>query len=138
MRSPSTKASGIALFAILLVVGIGGVGAEYVHERNQMWTHAAAVTGGDPARGEALFIDYGCGGCHALRNVRKATGTVGPPLDGIALRTMVAGKLANNPVNVQRWIRDPQKISPGTAMPDLHVGAEDARDINAFLYTRAK
>jgi cytochrome c2 len=138
MRSPSAKATGIALFAILLVLGIGGVAAEYVHERNQMWIHAAAITGGNPARGEALFIEYGCGGCHALRNVRKATGTVGPSLDGIALRTFVAGKLANNPENLQNWIRDPQKISPGTAMPDLRVGAGDARDINAFLYTRAK
>lgn len=25
-----------------------------------------------------------------------------------------------------------------TAMPDLNVGEEDARDITAFLYTRAK
>jgi hypothetical protein len=31
------------------------------------------------------------------------------------------------------------RCSPaGTAMPDLSVGAGDARDITAFLYTRAK
>jgi hypothetical protein len=29
-------------------------------------------------------------------------------------------------------------VSPGTAMPDLNVGETDARDITAFLYTRAK
>lgn len=29
-------------------------------------------------------------------------------------------------------------VSPGTAMPDLRVGEGDARDITAFLYTRAK
>jgi cytochrome c1 len=39
---------------------------------------------------------------------------------------------------MQRWIRDPQHVAPGTAMPDLDVGARDARDIAAFLYTRAK
>jgi cytochrome c1 len=39
---------------------------------------------------------------------------------------------------MQQWIRDPQHVSPGTAMPDLHVGEQDARDITAFLYTRAK
>jgi len=33
---------------------------------------------------------------------------------------------------------DPQQVSPGTAMPNLNVGAGDARDITAFLYTRAK
>ena len=100
--------------------------------------HAAAETGGDPARGEALFIQYGCGSCHALKNVRTATGMVGPPLDGIALRVIIAGHLSNTPQNMQTWIRNPQQVSPGTAMPDLNVGAEDARDITAFLYTRAK
>ena len=38
----------------------------------------------------------------------------------------------------QKWIRDPQQVSPGTAMPDLSVGEGDARDITAFLYSRAK
>jgi cytochrome c1 len=63
---------------------------------------------------------------------------VGPPLDGIALRVIIAGHLSNTPHNMQTWIRDPQQVSPGTAMPDLNVGAQDARDITAFLYTRAK
>jgi cytochrome c1 len=39
---------------------------------------------------------------------------------------------------MEKWIRDPQQVAPGTAMPDLNVGAQDARDITAFLYTRAK
>jgi cytochrome c1 len=39
---------------------------------------------------------------------------------------------------MQQWIRNPQHVSPGTAMPDLNVGERDARDITAFLYTRAK
>jgi cytochrome c1 len=49
---------------------------------------------------------------------------------------MIAGRLGNSPDNLQRWIRDPQAVSPGTAMPDLNVGERDARDITAFLYTR--
>jgi cytochrome c1 len=63
---------------------------------------------------------------------------VGPPLDGIALRAIIAGRLSNPPANMEKWIRDPQHVSPGTAMPDLNVGEDDARDITAFLYTRAK
>ena len=62
-----------------------GVIVEYAHERTQLRMHAAATTGGDPRRGEAMFIQYGCGSCHALEDVRTATGMVGPPLDGIAL-----------------------------------------------------
>jgi cytochrome c2 len=100
--------------------------------------HAATITHGDPERGEAMFIQYGCGSCHAMKNVRTAVGAVGPPLDGIGTRVIIAGHLANTPANMEQWIRDPQHVSPGTAMPDLHVGEEDARDITAFLYARAK
>jgi cytochrome c len=119
------------------VLLIGGI-FEYAQERTQLRIHAAAETGGDPRRGEAMFIQYGCGSCHALKGVRTAVGSVGPPLDGIAVRVIVAGHLANSPENMQKWIRDPQQVSPGTAMPDLNVGETDARDISAFLYTRAK
>jgi cytochrome c1 len=51
---------------------------------------------------------------------------------------IIAGKLANNPPNMEQWVRDPQHVSTGTAMPDLGVGERDARDITAFLYTRAE
>ena len=138
MRSLSTKLSLAILAAVILVIALIGVIWEYAHERSQMREHAVAVTGGDPVRGEAMFIQYGCGSCHALRNVRTATGAVGPPLDGIATRVIVAGHLANTPQNMQRWIRDPQHVSPGTAMPDLNVSGRDAQDITAFLYTREK
>jgi cytochrome c2 len=124
--------------AVLLIAALIGTIVEYAHERTQLRMHAAAATGGDPRRGEAMFIQYGCGSCHAVKNVRTATGMVGPPLDGVALRVIIGGHLSNTPDNMQHWIRDPQQVSPGTAMPDLNVGAKDARDITAFLYTRAK
>lgn len=107
-----------------------------IDDRKEARAHAAATTGGDPSRGEAMFIQYGCGSCHRVAHVRKATGMVGPPLDGIAVRAMIAGKLDNKPDNLEQWIRDPQTVSPGTAMPDLNVGQRDAQDISAFLYTR--
>ena len=138
MRSPSTKLVLAILAAVVVVVGLVGIINEYAIERSQMRVHAAAATGGDPRRGEAVFIQYGCGSCHALKNVRTAVGSVGPPLDGIALRVIIGGHLNNTPDNMQKWIRDPQEVAPGTAMPDLNVGAQDARDITAFLYTRAK
>ena len=88
------------------------------------------------SRGEALFIQYGCGSCHALKNVRSATGSVGPPLDGIALRVIIGGHLANTPDNMQRWIRDPQHVAPGTAMPDLNVGGDAPRHHRVPLHAR--
>jgi cytochrome c2 len=125
-------AGGVALAVIAAVI------ADAADDRSDMREHAAALTGGDPDRGEAMFIKYGCGSCHGLKHVRMATGAVGPPLDGIAVRAVLAGKLDNTPGNLQSWVRDPQQVSPGTAMPDLDVGGRDARDISAFLYTRAE
>jgi cytochrome c len=138
VRSPSTNLAFTALAGVLLVVVLIGFIYEYTEQRTSMRSHAEAETGGDPRRGEAMFIQYGCGSCHALTDVRTATGMVGPPLDGVALRVIIGGHLANTPENMQRWIRDPQHVSPGTAMPDLNVGPEDTRDITAFLYTRGK
>jgi cytochrome c2 len=138
VRSLSSKSFFATLAGLILIGVLIGIAFEYIHQRTRLREHAAAEVGGDPSRGEALFIQYGCGSCHSLSDVRTATGMVGPPLDGIALRMIIAGHLANNPSNMERWIRDPQHVSPGTAMPDLGVGETDARDITAFLYTRAK
>lgn len=138
LRSVSAKAVFATLAGLVLVVLFVGAIMEYAEQRTRLRYHAAAETGGDPRRGEAMFIQYGCGSCHHLTGVRNATGMVGPPLDTVALRVIIGGHLANNPTNMEKWIRDPQQVAPGTAMPDLNVGADDARDITAFLYTRAK
>jgi cytochrome c2 len=138
MLTRSAKRTIAAVIVLAAAAVVGGVTADAIDERTDLRTHAAAATGGDPRRGEAMFIQYGCGGCHSAKHVRKATGMVGPPMDGVALRVILAGRLENTPGNMQRWIRDPQTVSPGTAMPDLNVGEQDARDITAFLYTRAE
>jgi cytochrome c len=138
MRFPSTGRSVALIAGVLSAAVLAGIVLNVLDDRADLRAHAAATTGGDPARGEAMFIQYGCGSCHKLRNVRQAAGTVGPPLDGIALRAIIGGKLNNDPASMQRWIRDPHDVTPGTAMPDLRVGERDARDITAFLYTRGE
>lgn len=104
----SPKAGAALLGGIVAVAVIGGIVADTIDERSDIRAAAADATGGDPLRGEAMFIQYGCGSCHGLKHVRKASGAVGPPLDGIAIRAVIAGKLSNNPANMERWIRDPQ------------------------------
>ncbi len=96
---------------------------------------AARMTGGDPGRGKLAIREYGCAACHTIPGIEGAAGSLGPPLDRIASRDYLAGRLENNPENMMRWIRDPQGIQPGTAMPDLRVSEEDGRDIAAYLYT---
>jgi len=95
----------------------------------------AEVPDGDPARGAQLIDELGCGSCHSVPGVRDADGMVGPPLDHFGSRAYIAGELTNNGSNLQRWIRNPQAVEPGTAMPDLGVSEIDARDIAAYLLT---
>jgi cytochrome c len=96
---------------------------------------AAAMTGGDPARGPELMRKYGCQSCHTVPGVVGANGLVGPPLAGIASRSYIAGVLPNAPDNMLRWIRDPKAVDPLTAMPNTGVTQSDARHIVAYLYT---
>lgn len=138
LRSLSTKALIAVVAGLVVLIALVAIATERAEQRSLIRRHAAATVGGDPRRGEAMFIQYGCGSCHSLNDVRNATGMVGPPLDGIARRMIIAGHLANTPTNMERWIRNPQQVSPGTAMPGLGVSEGDARDITAFLYTRTK
>ena len=92
-------------------------------------------TGGDPDRGKQAIAGFGCGACHEIGGVPGAHGKVGPPLDGIGERSMIAGQLPNTPENLVRWLLDPPGVEPGTAMPDLVNDEQTARDMAAYLYT---
>jgi cytochrome c len=91
--------------------------------------------GGDPENGKLLLRQFACGSCHDIPGVAAAKGKVGPPLEGVASRIYLAGVLPNTPANMLSFIRDPQKADPRTAMPDLGVNEEHARDMVAYLYT---
>lgn len=54
---------------------------------------------------------------------------------GLAGRALIAGKLANTPDNMVLWLRRTQEVKPLTAMPQLGVTEQDARDIAAYLST---
>ena len=99
---------------------------------------ARALTGGEPAHGRALIQRYGCGSCHMIPDVPGARGTVGPSLAGLAERSYVAGVLQHTPDNLVRWIVDPKGVDPLTAMPDLGVTRDEARDIAAYLYAHPR
>ncbi|GII94538.1 c-type cytochrome [Sinosporangium siamense] len=98
-------------------------------------TTPGPVPYGRPERGQALINQYGCASCHTVPGVREADALVGPPLNSFARRGYIAGELVNNAGNLVRWIRHPQAVEPGTAMPDLGVTEQDARDIAAYLLT---
>lgn len=103
--------------------------------RGEVEEAAARITGGDPHRGAELIRQYGCGSCHLIPGVGGAEGMVGPPLEHLASRTHLAGRLENDVPNLMRWIRHPQQVEPGNLMPEMGVTEAHARDIAAYLYT---
>lgn len=123
------RARASTFIAMLLLCGCVN---EY---RGDRIAEARQLTGGEPERGKAAIQRYGCGTCHNIPGVPGAVASVGPPLDKIANRTYLAGRLINTPQNMLKWIRVPQSIDPKTAMPDMGVNDRDGRDIAAYLYT---
>jgi len=113
--------------ALLMAAGCTGgrtVGATYT-----------VATGGTAARGARLVVDKNCGSCHTIPGIRTANGLVGPPLMFFGRRTYIAGELPNTPGNLVHWLQSPQSVEPGTAMPNLGLSEQEARDVAAYLYT---
>ncbi|MGK5024107.1 c-type cytochrome [Janthinobacterium sp. RB2R34] len=84
-------------------------------------------------RGKLALTQFACRACHMIPGITGSEVFVGPPLDKLAQRRYLAGRLANTDAHLQQWIRDPQAVKPQTAMPNMGVGAEDARDMAAYL-----
>jgi len=89
----------------------------------------------DAERGKQALQQYACVTCHEIPRVVGSNAPVGPSLARIAKRAFIAGVLPNNADNMARWLIEPQKVKPGSAMPDLHMRVRDAKDIAAYLAT---
>ena len=70
----------------------------------------------DLAQGRDLFVDLGCGACHAVRGLTD--GRLGPDLTQVGTRrTIGAGTLPGGVGNIAGWIASAQHLKPGNAMP---------------------
>ena len=127
--------AGIAA-AVLLVLAVAA-GAAWVAYRDHRDTIAQAesISLGHYDAGRATIEASGCAACHTIPGIRRANATVGPSLSGIASRNYIAGILPNTPDNLTSWIVDPPAHDPKTAMPNLGLSPDHARDIAAYLYT---
>lgn len=99
-------------------------------------TRPAPGIQGDPERGKVALTQYACHSCHIVPNIPGSKVYVGRPLDDMAERRYIAGKLPNTQANLVRWLMDPQAIDPGNAMPNLGVSERDAVDISAYLLSQ--
>jgi cytochrome c oxidase subunit II len=88
-----------------------------------------------PAKSSALFDDK-CGSCHTIRGSR-ADGTTGPDLTHVGSRTSLAAlTLPNSPARMREWLRDPQRVKPGSEMPDVALSDAQLGELVAFLESR--
>jgi cytochrome c2 len=81
------------------------------------------------------LIAANCAACHVVPGVGRATGTVGPPLVGLAHRQVIAGHFSNSRGNMIRWIAHPQRMLPGDAMPDTGIDERQAALVADYLYS---
>lgn len=87
------------------------------------------------ARGKELLSERGCVGCHRV----SGAGLAEPPRTEPAPRTLgLAPDLRfvrdrSEPAAIARWLTDPTQVKHDAAMPNLHLAADDVRDLTAFL-----
>lgn len=116
------------LSAIVAIVSLLGCQSHRLRSPSQF-------AGGDSKSGKNKISYYGCPACHEIAGIQTATGRVGPSLIHISQQTYLAGELPNTPQNMALWIQKPRDIEAHTAMPNMAVSDQDARDITAYLYT---
>jgi len=98
----------------------------------KLW--ASEATGGSPERGKDAIGKHGCAACHTIDGI-SSEAMVGPPLTRMAARSYLAGNMQNNASNLVHFIQHPRAVHNDTAMPEMGLTEEEARDIAAYLYT---
>jgi cytochrome c len=102
---------------------------------------ALAQPPGNPAKGADVFNDR-CASCHVLGGTAQ-----GPNLVGVVGRRagadagypysdpLKASGLTWTPATLDRFLQDPQKLVPGTAMQAMVPTEAERRDLIAYLAT---
>ena len=124
-----------ALLALGVIAGTASFSVMRLQARAAARSTAEQLTGGHVEQGKGVIARAGCGSCHSIPGIPAANGKVGPPLQGVAVRTLVAGRFANSPEVLVRWLRTPQAMAPGSGMPNQGLTERQARDAAAYLYT---
>ncbi len=119
----------------LLIAAVSAAGCNQSNQDPSRVNTPREVPGGNAQQGSQLITKLGCGTCHTIPGISNARGMVGPPLDHIADRMIIAGMLSNTPEHMTAWLEAPQSIVPGNAMPNMGLKTAEARNVAAYLYT---
>ena len=106
-------------------------------EEHAAWRERQAQPAGEPdgdaALGLQVFLEQGCGACHAIAGT-QAEGRLGPDLTHFgSRRTIAAATVPNTRGHLGGWIVDPQRIKPGNLMPPMRVGSDELNALLDFL-----
>ncbi len=82
----------------------------------------AAAAAGTPAAPKPAMLSGVCMGCHSIGG---QGGTVGPAFDGVGSRMTEA--------EIAAFIADPQKVRPGTTMPNLGLSEPVKNELASYL-----
>lgn len=93
------------------------------------------MPGSDAGRGREIIARVGCASCHVIPGVDWPQGRVGPSLEGFAARSLIAGRLENEPTLLAAYMRNAPAFTPRSAMPPMPLTEQEARDVAAYLYT---
>ncbi len=85
-----------------------------------------APSSANVARGEQIFRERGCGGCHDF-GARSITGAAPAAPDLRWARERMSNDM------IAAWILDPRSVSAAATMPALGLGADDAVALRDFL-----
>jgi hypothetical protein len=95
LRNTKSQTAAVRSVWIVPILLIGITGCDH-RSPPSLWK----MEGANAFRGPALMEAHGCGSCHTIPGVPRATGRVGPPLEEFGQRAFVAGMLRDNPENL--------------------------------------
>ncbi len=127
-RKPARRTARFLALPIVLILYTATASCGQNHNTER------ADWSGDATRGAQVIQSAGCGQCHVIPGIEDAVGQVGPPLTHFGLRTAIAGLLPNERTALVRWLRYPQAVLPGNAMPNTGLTEKQASDAAAYLH----
>ncbi|MGA2601125.1 MAG: cytochrome c oxidase subunit II [Bryobacteraceae bacterium] len=87
------------------------------------------------SEGQKVFERTACMNCHTVAGT-AANGRYGPDLTHLMSRdTIASGAAPNTPVNMRRWVQEPNAIKPGCKMPAMGLSDPDLNAVTAYLET---
>jgi len=115
--------------------------------REQQANAVIPAKGSLAAQGQDLFSGVAgpqtgwCIACHAVQGLKDANGNPvvqngGPDLTHLMSRDCFAGCIfAMNQADLERWLKDPPEVKPGSWMPDYGLSDQQVRALVAYLMT---